>query len=320
MMPVIRPKALHIPLTKHTPTLQYLTKIHLPPRALPLRPVLPRRRRRLRPLLLPSVPMLQQQHLLPRPRQHRHLGRTRARPSLPPVRRRLQPRAKRRRFTLPLLVRALAEGVSGMAGLGRTEIALPSQLASAFGFRRKFAVCLASNDSNGVVFFGDGPYVFLPNIDASRSLTFTPLFINPVSTASAFARGEPSSEYFIGVKSTKRLVRHGTLRGWVPWRRSKRVFSTRLGWAVPTVELVLQNESVVWRVLGANSVVDVSDEVICLGFVNGGKRPRSSMVIGGYQLENSLLQFDLASSRLGFSSLLFGRQTTCGNFNFTSTV
>lgn len=44
----------------------------------------------------------------------------------------------------------------------------------------------------------------------------------------------------------------------------------------------------------------------------------SAIVIGGHQIEDNLLQFDLATSRLGFSSSLLFRQTTCANFNFTS--
>ena len=69
---------------------------------------------------------------------------------------------------------------------------------------------------------------------------------------------------------------------------------------------------------GANSMVQVNDNVLCLGIVNGGEKATTSIVIGGYQLEDNLLQFDLASSRLGFSSLLYGSMTTCANFNFTS--
>jgi len=98
----------------------------------------------------------------------------------------------------------LASGVKGMAGLGRTGVSLPSQFSAAFRFRRKFAICLSSSTrSNGVIFFGDGPYVMLPNIDVSKSLIYTPLIFNPVSTASVYQIGDPSSEYFIGVKSIK---------------------------------------------------------------------------------------------------------------------
>lgn len=45
------------------------------------------------------------------------------------------------------------------------------------------------------------PYGLLPNVDVSGSLIYTPLLLNPVSTAGASFEGEPSAEYFIGVKS-----------------------------------------------------------------------------------------------------------------------
>ncbi|VVA13996.1 PREDICTED: basic 7S globulin [Prunus dulcis] len=271
------------------------------------------------------------------------------------------------------LLEGLAAGVSGMAGLGRTRISLPSQFASAFSFDRKFAICLSSSvSSNGVVFFGDGPYVMLPNVDVSESLIYTPLFINPVSTASAFSQGEASSEYFIKVNSIKvnekpvavnttllsidrdgvggtkistvnpytvleasifkavteafisesksmNITRVSSVGPFEVCFSRDNVLSTRVGPAVPSIDLVLQNESTFWRVFGANSMVQVNDDVLCLAVVNGGESPRTSIVIGGYQLENNLLQFDLATSRLGFSSSLLFRQTTCSNFNFTST-
>jgi hypothetical protein len=261
-----------------------------------------------------------------------------------------------------------------MAGLGRSKIGLPSQFAAAFSFKRKFATCLSSSATYpGVIFFGDGPYSLLPNI-VLDSLTFTPLLTNPVSTAGVYTAGEPSVEYFIGVKSikvdtktvtlnktllsinsddgvggtkistvdpytvlessifksvTKAFIKAAAARnitrvaGVKPFEvcfSSKNVFSTRLGWAVPEIDLVLQNEETVWRIFGANSIVDVSEDVLCLGFVNGGLNPRTSIVIGGLQLEDILVQFDLADSRVGFTGLLLGSRTTCSNFNFTSTA
>lgn len=97
--------------------------------------------------------------------------------------------------------------------------------------------------------------------------------------------------------------------------------STRVGLPVPNIDLVLQSESVYWRIFGANSMVQVNQDVLCLGFVDNGQspsNPRTNIVIRAHQIENNLLQFDLASSRLGFSSSLLFRQTTCANFNFTS--
>ncbi|XVF32605.1 hypothetical protein REPUB_Repub17cG0096900 [Reevesia pubescens] len=98
------------------------------------------------------------------------------------------------------------------------------------------------------------------------------------------------------------------------------VIVTRVGPGVPTVDLVMQSDDVFWRVFGSNSMVriagGVGDDVWCLGFVDGGVNPRTSVVIGGHQMEDNLLQFDLESSRLGFSSSVLLKGTTCSNFNF----
>ncbi|KAK8491716.1 hypothetical protein V6N13_023951 [Hibiscus sabdariffa] len=267
------------------------------------------------------------------------------------------------------LLDGLASGVKGMAGLGRSKVSMPSLFSSAFSFPRKFAVCLGS--SNGVIFFGDGPYSFLPfNIDISKSLIYTPLILNPVSTAPASFEGDPSSDYFIGVTGisinekpvalNKTLLSinkegHGgtkistvapytvletsiykaVVRAFIkeipsiprvpavaPFGacfNSKGIGFSRVGPGVPTIDLVLPNK-VVWRIFGFNSMVRVKEDVLCLGFVDGGLEPTTSIVIGGHQLEDNLLQFDLAATRLGFSSSLLFRQTTCANFNFTTTA
>ncbi|XP_020599256.1 LOW QUALITY PROTEIN: basic 7S globulin-like [Phalaenopsis equestris] len=271
------------------------------------------------------------------------------------------------------LTRGLAAGSAGVwpAGLGRTRIALPYQLSAEFSFRRRFALCLPSNPRvTGALFFGPGPYSFLPGIDASQSLLYTPLLTNPVSTAGSSTKGEPSYEYFIGVTAikvggtpvalNKTLLTIDKKTGYggtkistsVPYTTletsiyktvtsafsaalanvtrvaavapfelcydGKELGSTRVGPGVPAVELVLQNENVFWIIYGGNSMVEVKSGVFCFGFVDGGRTARTSIVIGGYQLEDNLVEFDLAYSRVGFSSTLLFRRTTCGNFNFTS--
>ncbi|KAL5995888.1 hypothetical protein ACLOJK_025961 [Asimina triloba] len=268
-----------------------------------------------------------------------------------------------------LLEEGFASGAKGLAGLGRTKIALPSQLAAAFSLPRKFAICLSSN---GVIFFGDEPYVLRPGIDVSKSLIYTPLLTNPVSLAGVSADGEPSSEYFIGVKSIKVRgksiafdktllsinktdgsggTKISTSRPYTVLHsaifqplakefiraaeamnvtqvvatgafdicfKSENMASTRVGPAVPTIDLVLHKKSVVWSIFGANSIERVTKDVSCLAIVDGGADVITSIVIGGYQLENNLVQFNLADSRVGFSSSLLFRQTTCANFNFAS--
>ena len=99
---------------------------------------------------------------------------------------------------------------------------------------------------------------------------------------------------------------------------SRELGSTRLGYAVPQVDLMLEGGAN-WTVFGGNSMVQVDDNTACFGFVKMAKEEKAApaAVIGGFQMENNLLVFDEEKQQLGFSSLLFGRQTTCSNFNFT---
>ncbi|KZV43088.1 basic 7S globulin [Dorcoceras hygrometricum] len=263
------------------------------------------------------------------------------------------------------LLEGLARGATGLAGLGRARVGLPLQLAAAFSFPRKFAICLATS---GVIIFGDRPYRFLPGLEPS--LRYTPLFINPVSTASAYTQGEPSDEYFIRVNSirindkplsinttllkidsegnggtkistvnpyttletsiyraftslfiqeaaARNISRVAAVAPFGVCFSTQNVFYSRVGPNVPYIDLVLQGQNAVWTITGSNSMVYIND-VLCLTFLDGGSNPRTSIVIGGYQLENNFFQFDLAASRLGFSGTLLGSRTTCANFNFTS--
>lgn len=260
------------------------------------------------------------------------------------------------------LLEELARDAVGSAGLGRTRVSLSSQLAAKSGFKRQFAMCLPSTSSNGVIVFGDVSYKFLPNVDASKLLTFTPILTHPSP--------DLSPEYFIGVRKIKvngkivpintalltiqnggtqlttgnpytvmrasiynavtaafvteaaamNITRVASVAPFGACFDAKTVLGSRLGAKVPYIELVLQNENVVWTITGSNSMVEVGNNVLCLGFVDGGDDPRIPMIIGTHLLENNVLQFDLATSRLGFSNTLLARQTTCSNFNFTSTA
>lgn len=260
------------------------------------------------------------------------------------------------------LTEGLANGAKGTAGLGRNQIALPSQFAQSFGFARKFVVCLSS--SNGVIFFGD----VLPSsnrTDISKSLVYTPLLTNPFGTGSVPYLKEPSSEYFIGVKSIKingkgvpinkkllTINRKGeggtkisTGRPYTAMEPSiyKAVTEAFIGelanatrvepvapfsacfssksigsTAIPPIDLILQSKNVYWRIFSANSMVQVNKDVTCLGFVDGGDRLTTSIVIGGHQIEDNFLLFDLSRSILGFSSSLLFRRTKCADFNLNS--
>ncbi|KAM7462680.1 hypothetical protein LguiA_030801 [Lonicera macranthoides] len=257
-----------------------------------------------------------------------------------------------------LLLKGLASGANGMLGLGRTRLALPSQLASTFDLQRKFVICLSSFD--GVIVSGEG--LFITDVgtdtDISKSLVYTPLISNDDGTL---------EDYFINVRSIKingkrvsvsksllSLDQHGVggtkISTIVPYTTmestiydtftrafvkatnsmnmtrvgrvapfefcfgSKGVGQTRVGPTVPQINLVLQSEMVKWRIYGRNSMVKVSDEVMCLGFLDGGLSSKTSIVIGGYQMEDNLVEFNLGTSMLGFSSSLLMKGTSCSKF------
>ncbi|KAJ0979627.1 hypothetical protein J5N97_015101 [Dioscorea zingiberensis] len=265
------------------------------------------------------------------------------------------------------LLEGLANGVQGMAGFGRTRVAIPNQLSSVFNIHPQFALCLFSSpSSNGFIFVGnDGTYNLPGGIDISRSLMRTPLIINPVSTSGISVEGEASSEYFIGVSSIKidgkavnlnttllsidesgvggtklstvtpfttleTSIYKSVTKAFVKAAKAKKMksvtavapfktcFSSGVGtFDVPSIDLVLGSDEVYWRVIGANSMVEVKEKgVVCLGLMDGGLNPQTSIVIGGHQMENHFLQFDLATSILWFSPSLLLQETTCAEFQF----
>ncbi|KAL7587402.1 probable aspartic proteinase GIP2 [Lactuca sativa] len=86
--------------------------------------------------------------------------------------------------------------------------------------------------------------------------------------------------------------------------------NTITGPAVPNIDLILEG-NVRMRLYGANSMVEAKKNVICLAFIDGGGQPTTSIVLGGHQLENYILEFDLTASKLGLSSSLLLQNTSC---------
>ncbi|KAJ0599795.1 putative aspartic peptidase A1 family, aspartic peptidase domain superfamily, xylanase inhibitor [Helianthus annuus] len=80
---------------------------------------------------------------------------------------------------------------------------------------------------------------------------------------------------------------------------------------VPEIQMVMQSQLVKWRIQGRNSMVEVSDSVMCLGFVDGGMGMTGSVILGGYQLEDHILEFDLGTGMMGFSSSLLNEGDSC---------
>lgn len=53
-----------------------------------------------------------------------------------------------------------------------------------------------------------------------------------------------------------------------------------------------------------------------LRVVDGGVNPKSPIVIGGFQIENNLVEFDVKASKFSFSSSLLLHNTSCSISRF----
>ncbi|XP_015888303.3 probable aspartic proteinase GIP2 [Ziziphus jujuba] len=259
----------------------------------------------------------------------------------------------------------LANDVQGMAAFGVSNISFPYQFTAAFGLEKKFAICLSpSEKSNGVIFFGNGPYVLQPGIDVSMSLTYTSLITNyfvkeyylllkAIKINGKFVPSDKwqykltfdydkggnggtkigtllpytvmESDIFSSVVDEfvkalgKNIPRVANVAPFDVCFNSTGIARSRLGPAVPTIELVFQNKAV-WKIFGANSMVQAAKDVMCLAFVSKkeGFWSTAAIEIGGYLLEDNLIQFDLDNNRVGFSSSLLSKQTSCSNFKYTN--
>ncbi|XP_057770167.1 probable aspartic proteinase GIP2 [Salvia miltiorrhiza] len=122
---------------------------------------------------------------------------------------------------------------------------------------------------------------------------------------------------FVKAAAAKNIKRVASVAPFGACFDSRTITSSKTGGDVPTVDLVLQSSSVYWRFYGSNSMVRVGEGVMCLAFVEGPPNltgPTTSIVVGGYQLENHLLEFDVSASKLGFSSTLLLSDTSCNQF------
>nr|XP_017234418.1 PREDICTED: basic 7S globulin 2-like [Daucus carota subsp. sativus] len=100
------------------------------------------------------------------------------------------------------------------------------------------------------------------------------------------------------------------------------IMETQVGPTVPHIDLVLDGPDVKWSILGSNSMVRIVKDDFdgwCLGFVTKGKfKSMAAIVIGGHQIHDNLLQFDVGNNRLGFTNTVLAKNTMCANFNFTT--
>ncbi|CAH2047893.1 unnamed protein product [Thlaspi arvense] len=241
--------------------------------------------------------------------------------------------------------------VVGTLGLAKTFMALPLQAVSFYKLPSKVALCLPSPNSgdpfgSGALFIGGGPYFMaLYPEDVSKIFVSTPLLPSDPS------RGE----YFIGVKSIQisektipfvkkstkictlapytilhssiykalvlafagkaKMAKAPAVKPFGSCFSSKGLGKWMMGSRVPVIDLVL-NGGAKWRIYGSNSLVKVSKNVVCLGFVDGGMDMKMAMVIGGFQMEDNLVEFDLEASKFSFSTSLLLINSSCSQSRY----
>ncbi|XP_074297879.1 putative aspartic proteinase GIP2 [Silene latifolia] len=115
--------------------------------------------------------------------------------------------------------------------------------------------------------------------------------------------------------ATMNITRVGQVSSFSACFSSKNMVGTKTGPKVPIISLKLdgRNEDI-WRFYGFNSMIKVSNDVRCLAIVDGGLSVKASIVIGGKQMEDSLVEFDLESSKLRVMSSLLRFGTSCSQF------
>ncbi|KAM3322335.1 hypothetical protein P3S67_003486 [Capsicum chacoense] len=247
-------------------------------------------------------------------------------------------------FSPSYLTQNLGKDVKGMIGFGQqSPVSFATQLASTFRFSRQFAICLSpSTDRNGIIFIGHRPYIFALGFDASRDLIYTPIITYPhffyrqpgfirilhsiggtrISTAVPYTVLEPSIYDVVSKSFVREIPKEVKIVPAVqPFKTcfdSTYIGMSRLGYNAPKIDIVLHKPNVYWTITGANSLVKVSEKVIiCLAFVERNQTFGQAIVIGGYQMQDILVEFDLARRRIGFSNSLYFRQTACSNQFYT---
>ncbi|KAF5787933.1 putative aspartic peptidase A1 family, aspartic peptidase domain superfamily, xylanase inhibitor [Helianthus annuus] len=235
--------------------------------------------------------------------------------------------------------------VSGVMAFSSSPYAFPAYFYQPL--KKTLALCLPSKPSvPGVLFFGTGPYYLLPqsNVDVRSYLSYTPLvtqpdsfgyFISvdsivikkrsinvPANTSTKLSTTDPYTTLRTNIYNG--VVRRFTkvtkqLRPAKPVSPFGLCFSTSTaGLKVPDIDFSLPDGKK-WTVSTANSIKQITNEVACLAFVDGGATSEPAIVIGTFQFEDNFLEFDLENSTFGFSSSLLRKQTSCANFNFTLT-
>ncbi|KAJ3691749.1 hypothetical protein LUZ61_020913 [Rhynchospora tenuis] len=231
------------------------------------------------------------------------------------------------------LLGLLPKDATGIAGLASFNLSLPLQLSSRASIKKQFALCLPAS-GRGVAIFGTGPYYLMGMVEknVSSMLKYTPLIKNPLSSSyyinvtgisinmqslqmpeTAFLGGAVLSSVspytilrediyhpFLSAynTATQYIPRVAPVKPFDLCYDSRNLSSTRMGYGVPGISFTLQGGIYNWTIFGANALVMAATNAACLAFLPNQTVQNVPMVIGGFQMENNFLLFDLEKARL----------------------
>ncbi|KAL3626220.1 hypothetical protein CASFOL_029769 [Castilleja foliolosa] len=231
----------------------------------------------------------------------------------------------------------LASGATGMLGLGRTAISLHKQVSASFKLPNKFSICFPSSGTTGrltsartpIYTEGDKSDEYFIDVKsirvAGKQLSFKSSYLSigtkgvggtKISTLQNYTAlhnsiYKPFARAFVKAAANLRIKSVASVGPFRACFSSDSIVKGPSGPRVPDIDLVLPGKDVYWRIIGANSMVEVDGKTMCLGFVDGGPSPRTSILIGAHQLDENLLEFDLVTSQLRFSSSLLVQKKIC---------
>ncbi|KAL6650790.1 hypothetical protein ACP70R_009715 [Stipagrostis hirtigluma subsp. patula] len=263
------------------------------------------------------------------------------------------------------LLASLPSGAAGVAGLSRTPLSLPFQIASRLKVAKQFMLCLPGRGQTGAAIFGGGPFELheFPDSDLAGGLRegAIPFLKNPKNGAYYFrVHGIAVNQALVptpagafdldarrgtGGVTFSTVTPYTTLRPDI-YRPLRTAFEavtsgvrraapvkpfdlcydasafpmTRLGYGVANIDLMLDGGRS-WTLPGGSSLVHVNDQTVCFAFLEMGSAAAAvpgspAVIVGGFQLEDNMLLFDLEKGTFGISGLLWGRRTSCSNFDF----
>ncbi|XP_071740505.1 chitinase CLP-like [Rutidosis leptorrhynchoides] len=247
-------------------------------------------------------------------------------------------------------LRSFPKSVHAIASFSWSALSFPRQAYNP-NQADKFALCLPSSPLKpGVTFLGDWPFYFtsFPNHDLRKFLSYTPMIrktsksfgyiiklnrvlVQGIKIPLPLSKGSPvglstlkpytalRSDIYkalieIVSEATKNFPRVNAVKPFGLCFRASGPGS-RTSYRLPDVDLEMDGGAI-WTMSEGNLLKDVGNGVTCLALIDGGS-VKNAIVIGTYQMENNFLFFDLKKQRLGFSSSLLSRGTSCNDFNFT---